>query len=142
MLGATHGDRLDVVASLASPLPVRVIAELLGADAERAADFRAWADASTRAASGSARGGFDEEAMVAVLAMAEHLGNEIEERQRAPRDDLLTTLVRARGDDVLAPEEAVGFAAASSSPAPRPPRTSSATRAGRCSPPLTSPGRR
>src|SRR3546814_8332533 len=49
--------------------------------------------------------------MVAVLAMAEHLGNEIEERQRAPRDDLLTTLVRARGDDVLAPEEAVGFAA-------------------------------
>src|SRR3546814_17567298 len=43
--------------------------------------------------------------------MAEHLGNEIEERQRAPRDDLLTTLVRARGDDVLAPEEAVGFAA-------------------------------
>src|SRR3546814_7639076 len=28
MLGATHGDRLDVVASLASPLPVRVIAEL------------------------------------------------------------------------------------------------------------------
>src|SRR3546814_6574487 len=50
--------------SLASPLPVRVIAELLGADAERAADFRAWADASTRAASGSARGGFDEEAMV------------------------------------------------------------------------------
>src|SRR3546814_18498948 len=89
MLGATHGDRLDVVASLASPLPVRVIAELLGADAERAADFRAWADASTRAASGSARGGFDEEAMVAVLAMAEHPGHEIEERQRAPRDDLL-----------------------------------------------------
>src|SRR3546814_5229399 len=87
MLGATHGDRLDVVASLASPLPVRVIAELLGADAERAADFRAWADASTRAASGSARGGFDEEAMVAVLAMAEHLGTEIEERQRARSEE-------------------------------------------------------
>lgn len=111
MLAAVAGDRLDVIGSLASPLPVRVIAELLGADAERSADFRAWADASTRAASGSSRGGFDEEALMAVLAMAEHLGREIDERQREPRDDLLTTLVRAHGDDVLTREEAVGFAA-------------------------------
>src|SRR3546814_10865794 len=77
----------------------------------RISDWSSDVCSSDLAASGSARGGFDEEAMVAVLAMAEHLGNEIEERQRAPRDDLLTTLVRARGDDVLAPEEAVGFAA-------------------------------
>lgn len=108
---AGAGDRIDVVAQLASPLPVRVIAELLGADAERAADFRAWADASTRAASGSSRGGIDEDALMAVLAMAEHLGTEIDARQASPRDDLLTTLVRARGEDTLTREEAVGFAA-------------------------------
>src|SRR3546814_14054033 len=87
MLGATHGDRLDVVASLASPLPVRVIAELPGADAERAADFRAWAAASIRAASGSARGGFVGEAMVAGLAMAGHPGNAVEDRARPPDHD-------------------------------------------------------
>ena len=104
-------DRLEVVGALASPLPVRVIAELLGADAARAADFRSWADASTRAASGSSRGQFDEQALTAVLAMAEHLGAEIDERQRSPRDDLLTSLVRAHDDDVLSREEAVGFAA-------------------------------
>ena len=106
------GERLDVVGALAAPLPVRVIAELLGADGERWTDFRRWADASTRVMSGSGRqGGFDEEALGAVLAMAMHLGEAIDERQREPRDDLLTTLVRAHGEEVLTREEAVGFAA-------------------------------
>jgi cytochrome P450 len=111
MLEAQSGPTLDVVGNLAAPLPVRVIAELLGADAERAGDFRRWADASTRAASGSSRGGLDEEAMVAVLAMADHLGSEIDERHLSPRDDLLTALVRAHDGDVLTRDEAVGFAA-------------------------------
>lgn len=111
MLAGVEGDRLDVVGSLAVPLPVRVIAELLGADAERADDFRAWADASTRAASGSSRGEVDEEAVMAVLSMVEHLGAEIDDRHRNPREDLLTTLVQARDGDVLSREEAVGFAA-------------------------------
>ena len=108
---ASADGRVDVIERLAVPLPVRVVAEMLGADAERSADFRRWADASTKAMSGSGRGGFDDEAMAAVLAMAEHLGHAIDERQREPRDDLLTTLVRAHDDDVLTHEEAVGFAA-------------------------------
>lgn len=111
LLDGTDGDQLEVIEQLAVPLPVRVVAELLGADAERSADFRRWADATTKAMSGSGRGGFDDEAMAAVLAMADHLGKAIDERQRAPRDDLLTTLVRAHDDDVLSHEEAVGFAA-------------------------------
>lgn len=111
LLADVTGDRLDVVGKLAQPLPVRVIAEMLGADAERSDDFRTWAQASTRASSGSSRGGIDDEAMMAVLAMVEHLGAEIDDRQRAPRDDLLTTLVRAHDDDVLSRQEAVGFAA-------------------------------
>lgn len=108
---AAAGDHLDVIGELAIPLPVTVVAELLGADADRSTDFRRWADASTRAMSGSGRGGLDEDALAAVLDMAAHLGAEIDERQRAPRDDLLTTLVRAHGDAVLTREEAIGFAA-------------------------------
>jgi cytochrome P450 len=108
---AGAGEQLDVIGDLAVPLPVTIVAEMLGADADRSADFRRWADASTRAMSGSARGGFDEDALHAVFAMGEHLRSEIEDRQQAPRDDLLTTLVRAQGDDVLTLEEAVGFAA-------------------------------
>jgi len=111
LLADPVGERLEVVSAVAAPLPVRVVAELLGADADRWTDFRRWADASTSAMSGSGRGGFDDEALTAVFAMAEHLGAAIDERQRDPRDDLLSTLVRAHGDDVLSREEAVGFAA-------------------------------
>jgi len=111
LLAEPVGARLDVISALAAPLPVRVIAEMLGADADRWIDFRRWADASTRAMSGSGRGGFDDEALGAVLAMTQHLAAMIDERRRAPRDDLLTTLVRAHDDDVLTREEAVGFAA-------------------------------
>jgi cytochrome P450 len=102
----------DVVAGLAAPLPVRVIAEMLGADPEQAAQFRRWADATTKMMSGSARNGeLDSEGVTAAMQLAEYLGNCIDERQREPRDDLLTSLVRAAGEEVLTRAEAVGFAA-------------------------------
>jgi len=102
----------DVVSALAAPLPVRMITELVGARPEDADNFRTWADAMTSVMSGSARlTGPGPEAMVAMLMLADDLGKRIDERQTDPRDDLLTTLVRAQGDDVLSREEAVGFAA-------------------------------
>jgi cytochrome P450 len=102
----------DVVASLAAPLPVRVIVELVGADASEADRFRSWADAMTRVMTGSARTtGFAPEEMMAVLQLADDLGRRIDERGEHPREDLLTSLVQAQGEEVLAREEAVGFAA-------------------------------
>jgi cytochrome P450 len=99
----------DVVAGLAAPLPVRVIAELLGADVAQADDFRIWADSLTRAMNGSARGGMfaDAAAAGAVFNLATYLGQKIEERQSQPRDDLLSALVSADG---LEQTEALGFA--------------------------------
>jgi len=109
--GLSPGDTFDVIGGLAAPLPVQVIAELLGAGVEAAAQFRQWADALTRAMSGSARGGmFGEEPLQAMFSLASYLGQRIEERQRQPSDDLLSTLVRAHGDEVLGQEEALGFA--------------------------------
>lgn len=102
----------DVVAALAAPLPVQVIVELVGGEASEADRFRSWADAMTRVMTGSARTtGFAPEEMMAVLQLADDLGRRIDERAENPRDDLLTTLVRAQGEDVLLREEAVGFAA-------------------------------
>jgi cytochrome P450 len=113
LLGRTvPGEPLDVVAALAAPLPVRVIAELLGGDAAQADEFKAWADALTRMMNGSDRAGeTSPEAAAAMLGLFTYITAAIEERQRAPRDDLLTTLLRAQGDDVLTQGEAVGFAA-------------------------------
>ncbi|MGH9186769.1 MAG: cytochrome P450 [Acidimicrobiales bacterium] len=108
--GIAPGDALDIVGRVAAPLPVRVIAELLGADASQATAFKAWADSLTRTMSGSARAGEpDAEVLTAISGLFTHISTAIGERERQPRDDLLTTLVRAKGDDVLAPEEAVGF---------------------------------
>ena len=84
----TAGQPFDVVDGLAAPLPVHVIAELLGADPSEAAQFRTWADTLTRSMSGSARGGVlgSDEAAQAVFGLAGYLAAEIEERQRqAPR---------------------------------------------------------
>src|SRR3546814_11702896 len=50
MQGPTHGHRLDVVASLSSPLLVRVLVELLGPDDESVVHSRAGPDSSTPAA--------------------------------------------------------------------------------------------
>lgn len=108
----TSGELFDVVSGLAAPLPVRVITELVGADPEEADNFRRWADAMTRVMSGSARStGLAEEEGVAMMQLADDLGRRIDDRQEHPRDDLLTTLVRAQDEEVLSREEAVGFAA-------------------------------
>jgi cytochrome P450 len=85
---------------------------MVGADPTDAERFRSWADAMTRVMSGSARTtGLGPEEMLAMMQLADDLGTRIDERREQPRDDLLTTLVRAQGEAVLAREEAVGFAA-------------------------------
>src|SRR5207244_1024449 len=50
---ARPGEPFDVVDELAAPVPVAVIAELLGAEPERRDAFRAWADAANQMMSGS-----------------------------------------------------------------------------------------
>jgi cytochrome P450 len=109
--GVKPGDRFDVVGQLAVRVPVQVIAELLGADSKDAPQFRKWADATTRMASGSMRGAIDPEGITAAMELVVYLAERIEERVREPRDDLLGTLLRARGDHALTSGEASGFAA-------------------------------
>ena len=109
---ASTDEPFDVVEGLAARLPVRVITLMVGADPEDADRFRGWADAMTRVMSGSARTrGLQEEEMMAMMQLAMDLGERIDARREEPRDDLLTTLVRAQGEEVLSREEAVGFAA-------------------------------
>lgn len=95
---ALKGDRtMDLIADYALPLPIAVILQLLGVPPEHREDMRRWADAAA----------FDGSA-----ADAEQIGSEIEdfnryakvlleEKRRAPQDDLLSGLVR--GDDGAEP---------------------------------------
>lgn len=107
-----RGDRFDVVADLAALVPVRVIAEILGIDASRHADFKRWADTITAAMTGSKRDmdPVESGALQAGLELVQHLGEVVAARSADPRDDVISALVRAQEGDVLTPPEVIGFA--------------------------------
>jgi cytochrome P450 len=105
-------DRFDVVSELAARVPVRVIAEILGIDPSRHADFKRWADTISAAMTGSKRNLDPAEsgALQAGLELAQQLGAVVAARSAEPRDDVISVLVRAQEGDVLTPAEVIGFA--------------------------------
>jgi len=102
---------VDLVADLAYPLPVRVIADLLGVPASDQDLFTSWSHALAR--------GLDpefllppdavEERVRATAAFVEYFGALIDERRRRPGEDLLSLLVGASADgDQMSPGELLG----------------------------------
>jgi cytochrome P450 len=85
------GDEVDLIAQLAAPIPVAVIAELLGvADGDRS-DFRRWSDAVIEI---SDRPG-DEQARADAAELFAFLDAHVQERAAHPTDDLISVLVGA-----------------------------------------------
>src|SRR5215510_10906791 len=90
---------VDLVEALTYPLPVIVIAEMIGVPAEDRARFKAWSDALV-APLGSV---FFSEPSPEMVAEQRRIRAEleayfvrlVEERRRMPKDDLLTALVQA-----------------------------------------------
>ncbi|MGA4838478.1 cytochrome P450 [Streptomyces sp. G45] len=107
---------LEFVEDLAYPLPVTVIAELLGVPSEDRAMFREWSDqilARTQlpAAGGDADSAEVESALDLARRMTEYFDGHAEERRRHPREDLLTKLVQAEVDgERLSPRVLGNFA--------------------------------
>lgn len=96
--GLSPGVEVDLVEAVAAPIPVLVIAELLGVgDAERT-DFRRWSDACIEGADDDPGGEEAVANMVAVGELLEFLGHHVAGRRRRPGDDLLSALVVAEVD--------------------------------------------
>jgi cytochrome P450 len=96
----------DLVADLAVPLPVMIIAEVLGVDSARYDDFKRWSDSFlfSDAARGRVR---DEDSR---QEFREYLGEVIDARRREPRDDLISALTLAEGAETLTAAEVMAFA--------------------------------
>ena len=109
---ARRKGELDLVADLAIPLPVTVIAELLGVDPDRRADFKRWSDTIVASAAGGGMpGAANPGGLIAFAELFSFLASVIEERRRAPREDLVSILVRAEdGAAALRPAEVLMFA--------------------------------
>jgi cytochrome P450 len=99
------GEEVDLVDTVAAPLPLLVIAELVGVPASDRGQFRVWSDAVMEAASHIT----DENALLA-LELMEYFTQALNERADQPGDDLLSVLVNAEVDgDRLSLNEQLGF---------------------------------
>ncbi|WP_222915543.1 cytochrome P450 [Natrinema sp. SYSU A 869] len=102
---------MDLVETFAYPLPVVVIAELLGVPAEDRDRFKRWSNTLVEAASTDEdTKEFTERQQAAQMEMASYFFEMIKDRRETPRDDLMTQLVtRERADGSrLSEEEALG----------------------------------
>jgi cytochrome P450 len=96
------GETVDFVEAVSIPLPMNLIAELMGIPRGDWPKFRRWSDAIIAAAGGATDGG-----TVAVMGeMFAYFADHLADRRRVPRDDLVSTLAHAEidGDRLTDPE--------------------------------------
>jgi cytochrome P450 len=83
---------MELIGEYAFPLPITVIAELLGVPSERQDDFRVWSDACVRPA-------LTEEALrvarALLTAFAVFMYHLVVEPRRHPQDDMISRLIQA-----------------------------------------------
>jgi len=105
------GRPFDVVRDLATPLPVTIIAEMLGVPTDRQDDFKRWSDAIIHFAAGPGRDeGFGPEFTTIMVEFLSFLRQVVKERRGQPADDLMSTLVATQdGEDGLSDYEVMLF---------------------------------
>ena len=107
--GAGDEESFDVVDRLAAPLPMRIIAEMLGVDGDRIADFRRWSTGIVDVLSGSTRSRSPRHALDMGGQLFEYLRSVIDARRKEPTDDLISVLVDPNQGAVMSTQEVIFF---------------------------------
>ncbi|WP_447006179.1 cytochrome P450 [Saccharothrix isguenensis] len=103
-----RGAPADLVESLAMPLPITIICEMLGVPFEDRDRFRAWSEAAV-----SITAFTYEEILASGEALRAYIGELTERKRVDPADDMLSVLVAAHDDeDRLSTPELVSFGVA------------------------------
>ncbi len=101
-----RGEVLDWMDQVARPLPVTVIAELLGIPTADRRRFRHWSDALARTLEPKMSQATKTAGIAAGRALAAYLATVVDRRRADPRDDLLSRLIESEDDGTtLAPDE-------------------------------------
>ena len=101
LLGAVSSrgkDRLDIIHDYATPLPVIVIAELLGVPNVDHPKFKRWSDEIAVVLDGSVRTAGLPQAADSAWELAEYLRHVVAERRRDPQEDLISAMTAARDE--------------------------------------------
>ncbi len=108
-VGASPG-RFDVAASFAQPLPIIVIAELLGVPPEDRDRFKRWSVAIARTTNVLNPPAVIEAAREATSELIAYMDGVVAQRRRAPGADILTALAAAEEDgERLSHDELLAF---------------------------------
>ncbi|MBA2389913.1 MAG: cytochrome P450 [Geodermatophilaceae bacterium] len=95
----SDGSPVDLVTLYAEPLPVAVIAELLGVPVADRPLLRPWSNAIVRMYEYERTGAVESAAERAAADFVAYLRSLAEERSRRPAEDLVSHLVSVRGED-------------------------------------------
>jgi cytochrome P450 len=102
-----QGD-FDLLTAFAQPLPVRIIARLLGVPEEMAPDLLRWSNAMVGMYMAGRTREMEDRAVAATEAFVSFLRSYIEERRARPADDLITQLIAAEMEgDRLSTDELI-----------------------------------
>lgn len=108
--GAEDEDCFDVVEMLAAPLPMRIIAEMLGVDGDRIADFRRWSTGAIDAISGSGRSNSPAYALQMGGELFQYMRSVIDARRKEPTDDLISVLIDPNQGLAMTTQDVIFFA--------------------------------
>ncbi|WP_199434061.1 cytochrome P450 [Qaidamihabitans albus] len=89
LLAASRAGEADLVRDVAGPLPITIIAELLGVPPQRRDDFKRWSDATIGGLNMPPR-----EIAVASWEMGRFFAETVADRKADPGDDLISRLTR------------------------------------------------
>lgn len=104
--GVAERGSVEVVNEIGYVVPVTVICEMLGVPVADRDQFGPWSSDASRLLDGVLDEETTNRGLLGAMQIISYLGELIEDRRRAPRDDLLSTLVHATEDGVgLTPEE-------------------------------------
>ncbi len=111
LLSHTAGSsELEAMAALANPLPVIVIAELLGVSASDHAQFKQWSNDMISSFGQDMAAGPSPAGLAAKDALRRYLAEAIKQRSANPADDLISALITARDEsDALSENELLAF---------------------------------
>ena len=106
---AARGE-FEAMADLANPLPVMVIAAMLGVPPEHYESFKRWSDAVVEADNTLPGTKLPDSVTEAFGALRRYFAEVIEKRRQKPGDDLVSVLVTAREEkEALSEEELLAF---------------------------------